>query len=82
MARMKTATTAPTRKAIAGASGAGIANQFADVFMYFLGQAIGHELPTEIQTALRGLLIFAVALAAAYLTPPAADEGAVPRDAT
>jgi len=82
MAHMKTATSAPTRKAIAGASGAGVANQFADVFLWFLGQAIGRELPTEIQTALRGLLIFAVALAAAYLMPPASDEGAIPKDAT
>lgn len=79
MAGTKTATKAPTRKAIAGASGAGVANQFADVFLYFLGEAIRHEIPSEIQSALRGLLIFAVALAAAYLTPPAADEGAVPK---
>jgi len=79
MAGSKTATKAPTRKAIAGASGAGVANQFADVFLYFLGQAIGHEIPSEIQSALRGLLIVAVAFAAAYLMPPAADEGAVPK---
>lgn len=77
MARMKTETSAPTRKVIAGASGATVANQFADVFVFFLEQALRQELPGEIHSALRGLLIFVVALAAAYLVPPAADEGAV-----
>lgn len=79
MAGTRTATKAPTRKALSGAAGAGVANQYADVLLYFLEQALRHPLPPEIQASLRGLLIFAVALAAAYFMPPAADEGAVPK---
>lgn len=77
MAGTKTATKAPTRKALSGAAGAGVANQYGDIFIYFLELALRHPLPPEIATDIKGLFIFAVALAAAYLMPPASDEGAI-----
>jgi NADH:ubiquinone oxidoreductase subunit H len=79
MARMKTATTAPTRKVLATATGGGVGQAFSDVLVYFLEAALNHPLPDHVAFSLSILVSALCAVAAGYLTPPAPDEQVVPR---
>lgn len=79
MARMKTQTSAPTRKVLATATGGGIGQAFADVLVYFLEAALNHPLPEHVAFSLSILVAALCAVAAGYFTPPAADEGVIPK---
>lgn len=82
MARMKTATTAPTRKVLATATGGGVGQAFSDVLVYFLEAALNHPLPDHVAFSLSILVSALFAIAAGYYVPPASDEGAIPKDTT
>lgn len=70
----RTQTNAPTRKAIAGTGGAFTGQYLGEILLYVIERFAG-DLPANIDSAVIGLVAAAMALAAAYYTPPAPDEG-------
>lgn len=74
---VRTATAAPTRKALAGGGGAGLGDALADIFIWALEGAGRFDVPDRIEGAFHLVFIVGLAVFAAWLMPPAVDEGVV-----
>lgn len=74
MARMSTA--APARKVVAASGGGAVGGALAEILLYLIEKV--EPLPSGVEAAVTVLVIAAVAFAAGYLTPPAADDKVVP----
>lgn len=72
----RTITPAPTRKVLAGGVGAGLGQYLGDVVLYTIERLAG-DLPSNIDSAVVGIVAIACSIALAYLVPPATDEGVV-----
>lgn len=78
----RTATSAPTRKAIAGTLGAGLGEAMSGVYIWAFEAATGLDIPPQVEGYFNIIFVAAVAFIAIFLTPPAADEGVVPTTET